>query len=316
MGIIQLLLLPFQLSIHILFQLIRQVLQYILFQPAEHKRPNQLLQLFHRLFIAALYHGNLDAFPETLISIQKPRHQIVKNAPQFTQPVFHRRAGKRQLESRLNLLHRLRCLSIMVLDILGFVNNLTVKPDSFIVFNIPPQQVVRGQQNIPLPGIQYDFLPFHCRPGHGLHMQRRGKPLNFAAPVIYQRGRRHNQASFVFPGSRINIFGQQESNYLQCFSQPHVVRQYPAEPVALQGFNPKETFFLIFPHNIFQTGRNLKVIVLHRLHIPHQFLEIPVFYRTEGRIGLQFPVQIQCPELRQHNAVLFQLPVRNTHFVL
>ena len=90
MGLIQLFLLTFQRGKHIFFQLIRKVIQHILLQSPQHKRPDHLLQTFHGIGTAVLHSRKFDLLAEFLIRIQKSRHQEIKNTPQLTEPVLHR----------------------------------------------------------------------------------------------------------------------------------------------------------------------------------------------------------------------------------
>ena len=149
MGIVQFPLLAFQFRVYVFFQLIGQVCQHILFQASEYKRSYHFLQFPHGIFILALYDRKLYFFPEALIGIQKSRHQIIKNAPQLAQTILNRRSGKRQFKCGLYLLYRSRRLRIVIFDILCLVDDLTIESESRIIIDIPPQQIIRSQKNIP-----------------------------------------------------------------------------------------------------------------------------------------------------------------------
>ena len=69
MGLVKLLLFAFHVSKHVLFQLVRQVGENVLFQSSQDKRADHFLQPFHGGFVLTLHDGNLDLSPETLVAI-------------------------------------------------------------------------------------------------------------------------------------------------------------------------------------------------------------------------------------------------------
>ena len=97
MGVINSLLFRLQLYISIFFQLVRQILQHIFFQPPQNKGPHHLLQFPGCLGILA-DNRLFKVSPERRIKSEKSGHQIIKNTPQLTKAVFHRRSCQRRPE--------------------------------------------------------------------------------------------------------------------------------------------------------------------------------------------------------------------------
>ena len=81
--LVETLLLPLQLRIHDLLQLVRKLTQHLLLSSAQDKRCRHPLQPFRCLRIL-LYNRKLIALPKMLISSEQPRHQIIKDTPQLT----------------------------------------------------------------------------------------------------------------------------------------------------------------------------------------------------------------------------------------
>ena len=93
-GVIELLLFPFHIGIHAFFQFVRQIGEDVFFQPPQDKRSDHFMKSVHGSFILILHSGYFDFRPEALVSVQKPWHEIVKNTPKFTEPVFNGSAGE------------------------------------------------------------------------------------------------------------------------------------------------------------------------------------------------------------------------------
>ena len=106
------------------FELLRQIPQDFGFGPAQDKGTDHSAQPFHALLIPVLDDGRLELIPERAVIIQKTGHDIVKNAPQLAQPVLNRRACQRESGLRSDELHAFGGFRPVVLDILGFIDEL------------------------------------------------------------------------------------------------------------------------------------------------------------------------------------------------
>ena len=150
MGLIQFPLLPFQPGRHLLLNFVRQFPQHLLFAPAENEGRNHLSQPLHGIFILILHDGQLQLTAEPLIPIEKSRHHIVKDTPELAEPVLQRRSRKSQPEFCLYRLHRVGRLGPLILDVLGFIDDLTAEWMAFIPCDISAEQIIGGDQHIPL----------------------------------------------------------------------------------------------------------------------------------------------------------------------
>ena len=122
--------------------------------------------------------------PKPLIAVQIPGHEIIKNAPQFTQPVLYRRTRQRKTEPGLNLLDCPRCLRSVIFDILRFIDHLAEKMKPLIVCDIPTEQIIGCNQYIHFfPAIQNFLALLHISRYH-IRFQRRRKPFQLMLPVI------------------------------------------------------------------------------------------------------------------------------------
>ena len=195
MGVIQAALLALHHGHHGLFDLIRKVGEHILFQPAQHKRPDHFMEAHRGFLILPGYDWRFHLLPETAVGKQEARHQVIKNAPQLTEPVFHRRSRQRKPEACGDLLHSPGRLGGMVLDKLRLVDYLAGEIHAGININIPAQQLIGGDYHT-------FFLPHRllqkllslsgpaCR---RINRKHRGKAFHFAFPVEDQGSRTHDQ---------------------------------------------------------------------------------------------------------------------------
>ena len=195
MGIIQLLLLPIHIGIQVFLQLVRQILQHFFFQAPQNEWTDQPLQPLRGVFVLVLDNRLFQLCPKPLIAVQIPRHEIVKNAPQFTQPVLYRCTRQRKPESGLHLLDCPRRLRSVIFDILRFIDHLAEKMKFLIVCDIPTEQIIGRNQYIHFfPAIQ-NFLALLNISRYHIRFQRRRKPFQLMLPVINKRRRADDQTA-------------------------------------------------------------------------------------------------------------------------
>ena len=86
--------------------------------------------------------GLLIALAESRIRAEHARHQKIEDAPQLTQPVFDRRAGKRETVMRLQPLHRLGDFRRMVLNVLRLIERHAVECAAVVFVDVTTQQII------------------------------------------------------------------------------------------------------------------------------------------------------------------------------
>ena len=158
LGIVQIFLFAVKAHIPCLFQFFRQVAEYVFLQPAQDKRPCHLLQPFHHIFVLVFHDRRLDLSAECLIPVQESRHEIIKDAPKLTEPVFDRRPGQRETVPALYDLHSFRSCRCMVFNVLGLINDLAAEFFSFIKRNIPAQSVIGSHEHV-IFSILFNLFP-------------------------------------------------------------------------------------------------------------------------------------------------------------
>ena len=309
MGVIQLLLLPFQSGKNTFLQLLRKILQHVPFQAPQHKRTNQLLQTFSRILIPALDNGDLVVVAEFVIGIQITGHEIIKNTPQFTEPVFNRRSCECQPEACADLLDRSGSLGTVVFDVLRLVNDLCHKTKGCIGFPVSLQQIIGGDQDFPGPAALQKLPPFHSVPHNGFYGEGGRKALKLIFPVVDQGRRTHNQCQGTFPLHRLRGFREQICDHLQGLSKTHIICQNTPETILLQSPDPEISLFLIFPEYVLHGSGYFKIVVLHRLHIADQGLEFTIPLHSQGIPFLCLRIQIQRTIFGKQDTFALQLCV-------
>ena len=125
-----------------------QLFQHVGFHPAEEERPGQLVQPAGGSLVVLLHDGLFKPGAEALIRRQIARHQEREDAPQLSQPVFHRGARQCKPHPAVDLADSLVFLGGVVLDGLGLIQDAGVKRLPGVQLFIPPEQVVTGHHHI------------------------------------------------------------------------------------------------------------------------------------------------------------------------
>ena len=77
----------------------------------------------------------------------------MKNAPEFTQMIFHRSACERNFPVSLKCANLSRSLAVAVLDVLGFVQNHCAPFDVFEHFRLTQGQTIAANDNVAISDV-------------------------------------------------------------------------------------------------------------------------------------------------------------------
>ena len=120
----------------------------------------------------------------------------------LSKPVLHRSSCQCQTEPGVNLLNCLGGFCGGVFDKLCFINDLIVKGQILILFDVTAQKIIGSDQDLSRmiwQGIQ-QFPAFSSCSCYGADRKFRCKMLTFLCPVVYQRRRADDQCiPVVFP---------------------------------------------------------------------------------------------------------------------
>ena len=151
------------------------------------------------------------------------RHNKIKNAPQLSQSILHRRTRQSKAQVTADGFYSLCGLGIMILDVLRFIKKLYGKMFFFIFCNIPQKRRIRGYDNIML----IYFFKLLCAFRHGAGDADRAKlgaeTFYFILPVKGQRGRTYYQKLFVFFRLRSSLDALHDGDCLNGFAKPHII---------------------------------------------------------------------------------------------
>ena len=197
----------------------------------------------------------------------------------------------------------------MVFDILRFVYDLAEKRNTFVGLQIPLQQLVGSDQDVPALCTADDLLTFGRGAGHHFDGNTGCKQGEFIFPVKDQRGRRDDERAPVVGGFRLQIFRQQKGDGLQGLAKAHIIGQYTAEAVAVQCFQPEKAGELIGAQYGFQACRRLKGMFFHGFHVPDQFLKGLVSGCCQALLFRKLAVQIEGSVFGQGKGFFPQLRI-------
>ena len=272
------------------FHFFREILEHFGLQPAQDERRRHLPEPERCLLIPVPGNGFFQLIPERFIPIQKTRHQIVENTPQFAQPVLNGGPGQRKTVLRRNDFYCLGRCGSLILDKLRLIQHLIQKDFSLIGVNIALQRIIRSNQNVPFSAVFDHLQPFRLIPVDRANGQHRSKAMEFLFPVIDQRSRANNERSadgaFLF-------FGQEHRNHLQCFPKAHFVRQDSAKAAGRQCPQPLIAVDLITAQFLPQFFRHLVVGFPHAAKVLDQLPIMPVPGRVDLLRAFQHLLQIQ-----------------------
>ena len=306
MGFIEPALLARKLHRHSLLRLLGKLLEHILFQTPQHKGMDHPTDPVHRILVLLTHDRQLKLRAEAGILIEEARHQIVKNAPELTQFVLDRRPGERRAEAAVHQTDGFRGNGHLVLDILCLIDDLIRKRNPVIQLHVPLEQVVGGDPALRLllqrPGDSQ--LPLLGIPADNGRHQLRGVLFDFLFPVVNQRSRRDNEGAKGISALSVLLLREQEGQYLQGFSESHIVGQNAAEAVCLQSFQPPEALLLVIPENGLQECRYFKLGILRGFHAPEQRPVIPALRIINFRFFPQQIIQVHSPEHRNPDMLL------------
>ncbi len=170
-------------------ELFGKVFEDIRLQAAHDEGSHHSLESRHGFAVVMLRDRHLDLLSEYLITVQKSRHQIIKDTPQLTQPVLDRRARQRDPHLAVDDLDCLCRRCRVVLDILRLVDHLVRELPAFIIGYIPSKQIVGGDAHVIVRAVLDLFLPLLLVACDELHLQFRSEPLKLLAPVVHERRR-------------------------------------------------------------------------------------------------------------------------------
>ena len=219
-------------------RLIRQFLQHVLLQPADQERLDPAQQVFRILAVLVLPE-------EGVVSRQITGQHKVKDAPELTYSVFHRRTGQGKAGFRLQLFHCLRCHAACVLDILCLIQDHETERIILQQGNIPPDQWIAGDHHVHIAVLRdmpNQACPLRSVTAQHRHAQIRRELPELAQPVIGQGGGCYHQAGpSGFPGR------QHQRNDLGGFTQAHLIRQDTAHMHLVQPGHPFVAALLVIP---------------------------------------------------------------------
>ncbi|MNC02649.1 hypothetical protein D3C75_500250 [compost metagenome] len=206
---------------------------------------------------------------ERFFAGEQPGEDHTVNGPQILQRILYRRSGKGEPVAGLQYFYRLSSLGGMVLDHLRLIENQRVERQPRITLNIPPQQRIRGDNDVSVRTAAYRFAALTQITVSDNRLDLRCEPLQLIPPVVQQRSRRDDQGRLA-PLADIRQLREQEGDAMQCFAESHIVSQNASEAVVGQRLHPLEPELLIVTKHGGKAVRQREIEILGTGHIGHQ----------------------------------------------
>ena len=105
-------------------------------------------QPYKGILIPVPDNGILKFLFKVLASKQESRHQVIKYAPDFTEPVLNRCPCQCKTATDINGLDCFGALGGRILDVLRLVNDLVAEMDVLIEPDVAFEQVIGSDQNL------------------------------------------------------------------------------------------------------------------------------------------------------------------------
>ena len=110
----------------------------------------------------------------------------MEDRPEFRHAVLDRRTAQSDIDPGVHLRDGTEGLRIVVIDVLGFIQNHRIEIAFLIRFDILPETLIRGDRNSVLGQLGQLFFPFLFYAADDAYLKQGCKFLEFVLPVVDQ----------------------------------------------------------------------------------------------------------------------------------
>ena len=246
-------------------ELVRQVCEHVLLEPAQDKGAHGGAQAGRSLLVPA-DDGLLIAATEALVAAKEAGHQEVEDAPELGQAVLDRGARQRETVLGREHLDRPRRERLLVFDVLGLIEHDAEEALVGIVLHVATQEVIARDQDL-VPGLGQDAAALWGRAGHHGHVHLRGKLGKLRLPVVDERGGANDE------GPPAAAARKQKGDQLGRLAEAHLVGEDAAKSHVRERREPLEALALVAAQLDGQARRQLVGGGVHAAEIRDPLVE-------------------------------------------
>ena len=223
----------------------------------------------------------------------RPGVHRIEDRPEFAEPVLDGRPGQRQLLSGAQLPHRPGRLGVRVLDHLRLVEHDGRPVDGAEVFEVAGQQAVGRDDDEPFgiggeEGVVAEPVGATAAAAvMDLHVELRGEPSRFAAPVADHAERAHDEVR----AGTLDEVGQRRGG----LAETHVVGEAAPEAELGQELHPRQAPPLVVPQFAGEVLRFHRLLE-HLVGEPVEEHAHPVEVDRLGAVVVTERGRIGCPD--------------------